>query len=135
MTKTECPNCGKMIYGQVDKCPDCGCDLKNLNQTTSNYPPNLPYTPKSSSGTRTLCIIIGIVTLCCGIYFMYKGFDVKNNYTNIDDYSLYENAYVGGDAYNYIINGTYFIGYMVLSIGFYLIGLILILFGGRKNKI
>ena len=134
MTKTECPRCGKIIYDQTDKCPDCGCPLPR--QESSIQAQNLPYVKptKSSNGLMIFCILLGIIVICFGIFFMYKGFDVKNNYTNLEDYSLYENAYVGGDAYNYIINGTYFIGYMVLSIGFYLIGLILILFGGRKRK-
>ena len=134
MTKTECPHCGKIIYEQTDTCPNCGCPLPR--QEASIQSQDLPYVKptKSSNGLTIFCILLGIVVICFGIFFMYKGFDVKNNYTNLDDYLLYENAYVGGDAYNYIINGTYFIGYMVLSIGFYLIGLILILFGGRSKK-
>lgn len=54
------------------------------------------------------CILSGM--------FFYKGFDVKTNYYNSENYgSLNKNAYVGGDAYNYIINGTYFTGYMVIG--------------------
>lgn len=54
-----------------------------------------------------------IVALCMGFYKMYA-------YTNFDsgDYpALSEgnvNSYVGGDAYNYIINGTYSIAFFVL---------------------
>lgn len=44
------------------------------------------------------------------------GYDVKNNYYNSEAFpSLNENAYVGGDAYNFIINGTYFAGYMAIG--------------------
>ena len=47
---------------------------------------------------------------------MYKGFDKKDNYYSSEySYSLNKNAYVGGDAYNYIINGTYFTGYSILA--------------------
>lgn len=34
------------------------------------------------------------------------------------------NAYVGGDAYNYIINGTYFTAYSVLGVGAFIIATI-----------
>ena len=47
-----------------------------------------------------LCIVLAILTL--------TGFDKKDNYYNPEGSLLSsENAYVGGDAYNYIINGTY----------------------------
>lgn len=57
----------------------------------------------------TLSIICGTcsgILLCLGFYKMYC-------YSNTD-YS-YVNAYVGGDCYNYIINGTYAIAYFVLA--------------------
>ncbi len=44
-------------------------------------------------------ILFGIMT--------YKGYDKITNYYNSDYSMLNKNAYVGGDAYNYIINGTY----------------------------
>ncbi len=45
------------------------------------------------------------------------------NYSSSDYYYDYDdnvNAYVGGDAYNYIINGTYFAGFMALTGTMYL---------------
>lgn len=56
-----------------------------------------------------LCLIIGII-------FIGVAFEKKINYSNGESYP-YEtaNAYVGGDAYNYIINANYFTGYMVLG--------------------
>lgn len=55
-----------------------------------------------------------LILLSC--VFFAKGFDVKDNYYSSENYpSLNVNAYVGGDAYNYIINGTYFAGYSVIG--------------------
>ena len=45
----------------------------------------------------------------------YKGYDKITNYYNSDYSMLNKNAYVGGDAYNYIINGTYAAAYFVLA--------------------
>ena len=48
--------------------------------------------------------------------------DVKDNYRNSDYSSTSHNAYVGGDAYNYIINSNYFTGYTVASVGLFVCG-------------
>lgn len=62
---------------------------------------------------KTLCMTFSVI----GLIFLGMGFYKKNNYTN-SEYSLVtENAYVGGDAYNYIINGTYFTAYAVIGTG------------------
>jgi len=58
-------------------------------------------------------IIIAVILLILSAVAYYKGYDCKTNYHNSEWKT--ENAYVGGDAYNYIINGTYFTGFMVLS--------------------
>ena len=62
-------------------------------------------------------IIIFIVTIILAILsIVLDGFDVKENYYYSSDYSLLnKHAYVGGDAYNYIINANYFTGYMVIG--------------------
>ena len=64
-----------------------------------------------------VCIILGIVFLLAGFY---KNFFYNNPYG--DDYSYNDdeaefNVYVGGDAYNYIINGTRFTAYAVMGTG------------------
>ena len=55
------------------------------------------------------CIILGIIFLSIGFYkvAVYENSEYSWD-TNV-------NAYVGGDAYNYIINGTHFTAYSVLS--------------------
>lgn len=66
---------------------------------------------------KLFALIIALIAtglLCRGLYF-------KNVYKNSDStYIENENAYVGGDAYNYIINGTYFSGFMALSGAMYI---------------
>lgn len=80
---------------------------------------NLPIENKMSGWCKTaiVSLICGIITLCCGFYkmFCYDAGEVVN-------------AYVGGDAYNYIINGTYATAYFVLTAMFVLasIGLVII---------
>ena len=64
-----------------------------------------------------LFTVTAVLLIATGI-FAYKAYDVKNNYYNSEDYwRLSENAYVGGDAYNYIINAGYFTGYSVWAAG------------------
>ena len=53
---------------------------------------------------------------------LYKGYDKMTNYYS-SEYSYHtKNAYVGGDAYNYIINGNYATGFFTLSMGFLIAG-------------
>lgn len=64
-----------------------------------------------------------LLWVCCAllistcIIMISKGFDAKNNYIKNENEPITKskNVYVGGDAYNYIINGTYFTGYMVVG--------------------
>ena len=67
---------------------------------------------KISTALLLFSCIFFIVGICC----VSQGFDKKDNYYN-SEYSISKNvnAYVGGDAYNYIINGTYFSGYFSLG--------------------
>ncbi len=75
---------------------------------------------------QKLRYFFGAIMLIAFFIFLFIGFDKINNYSNSDlFYSSNTNAYVGGDAYNYIINGTYFTGYMVLAIGFLISSVIL----------
>lgn len=60
--------------------------------------------------------VLMICFIMAGCFFVYDGFDKKDNYYSSDIYyTLSKNAYVGGDAYNYIINANYFTGYMILA--------------------
>ena len=72
-------------------------------------------------------IIVAIVLIILGSIFVYKGFDKKNNYYKSDYFGI--NTYVGGDAYNSIINGNYFTGYMTLGGNMYICATLLMCFG------
>lgn len=65
---------------------------------------------------------ITVVCLCLGVIFLGMGFHKKMKYEN----SRYNpvNAYVEGDAYNYVINSNYFAGYAVIGMGFLIISAI-----------
>ena len=71
---------------------------------------------------KTVLSLLSIVLIIIGFVCWSHGMDLKN--TRMSEYSR-KNVYVGGDAYNYIINGTYFTGYMVLSVGMWTIASIL----------
>ena len=69
---------------------------------------------------------IAIVLFVLATITLYAGYDKVTNYYNSDYEILNVNAYVGGDAYNYIINGNYATGYFVLTVGFMITGTLLI---------
>lgn len=70
-----------------------------------------------AKGLAIICIIFAIL----GVILIGNGFNKITSYSNPDsEYSFdteYINSYVGGDAYNYIINGTYFTAYAVMGTG------------------
>lgn len=66
-------------------------------------------------------IVIGVLLIGIGFY-KHLAYEHNNS-----EYSYYDdsvNAYVGSDAYNYIINGTYFTAYSVLGVGSFIIATI-----------
>ena len=66
--------------------------------------------------TGVILILLCVAWIVLGLLILKTGFEKKDNYYNPEGSSLSsENAYVGGDAYNYIINGTYFTGYVVMG--------------------
>lgn len=124
-----CMECGTVLMENEKECHNCGCPVerdKNNVPTFNTYEVNKNLEvktamnrQKASKITKILCIIF----ICIGIIFLSMGFYKKNSYSNPDsdsNYSYntkYTNSYVGGDAYNYIISGTYFTGYVVLGMG------------------
>lgn len=62
---------------------------------------------------KNIILILSVVVLVLGLVCIGLGFHKMLNYHN-SNYSTV-NVYVGGDAYNYIINGTYFSGYVSLG--------------------
>lgn len=78
--------------------------------------------------TSVIFIIIGVIMLgigFCKIWFYENPgsrYEFDSLYDDDDEESI--NAYVGGDAYNFIINGTYFTAFSVLGTGSILIAMI-----------
>lgn len=77
--------------------------------------------------------VISIIFFIAFAVMCYKGYDKMTNYDN-SDYS-YENAYVGGDAYNYIINGTHATAFFVLAAGFLISGILCVIGGYIANRL
>lgn len=76
-------------------------------------------------------------SLGCSLFTLYKGIDKMTNYRNSENYpSVNVNAYVGGDAYNYIINGTYATAFFVLTAMFVLaaIGLMILHYVSKERS-
>ncbi|WP_202973694.1 hypothetical protein [Metasolibacillus meyeri] len=64
-------------------------------------------------GFSIIGFIATVAFVSLGFYKMF----VYENYGDSDYLSSYsKNAYVGGDAYNYIINGTYTTAYFILAL-------------------
>ena len=70
-------------------------------------------------------IIIAIILFLLSISCIGMGFNKMLNYRNSNTsyYSKSVNAYVGGDAYNYIINGNYATAHFVLAVLFAILGI------------
>ena len=68
-------------------------------------------------GLSSISFIVSAIVLGLGLDKMF-------NYDSGEYYPYeYHNAYVGGDAYNYIINGNYATGFFVLATMFALMGI------------
>ena len=85
-----------------------GKKLEEETTTNSYYETTLKTSKVTVERAKFgIFIFIALVCFAVAIFLGCKAYDVKNNY-----YS-YENKYVNGDAYNFIINAGYFAGYLV----------------------
>lgn len=77
-----------------------------------------------------------IASLMCGAFTLLMGLNKLLRYESGESYP-YEavNAYVGGDAYNYIINGNYATAYFVLTMMFVLaaIGMMILHYMSKES--
>lgn len=142
-----CSNCGCKNEVGTCFCATCGTDLTskkttkqetnsneshnniieetdssnafNNNSTSSlNEKNNLEKAKNNYSSIANALEMICIIFILIGIFMIGLGFYKMMVYENYDSYVLESiNAYVGGDAYNIIINAIYFAGYSVLGIG------------------
>jgi hypothetical protein len=75
------------------------------------------------------------ISYCVSIVFIWIGFHKMFAYENSDDiFSDKVNAYVGGDAYNYIINSNYATAYFTLATLFVILGGFLMVMGYLASK-
>ena len=91
---------------------------------------------KASKFEFSVWSVMSIISFVVSGFMIYKGYDKFANYTNIEGYSsISVNAYVGGDAYNYIINSNYATGFYVLATLFTILGIgfLIIHFLNKKN--
>ena len=127
----KCTTCGNTISGNLDYFVSLKTNLK-LEKTLTDNNVTFPYNNKTDSfnidlirNIKNTLIVIALLFFIVSVIFSYKAYNVKNDYYNTEYSILNKNAYVGGDAYNYIINGTYFIGYAVIASSAFISGVIL----------
>lgn len=127
-----CNNCGFAIPEGSLVCPKCGHSVDAAIKPDTTCPPPSKKKKKSSVWKR-----LSIVSLVCAAFTLFKGIHKMTVYDS-GDYYPYDivNAYVGGDAYNYIINGTYATAFFVLTAMFVLaaIGLMVIHYVSARNN-
>ena len=136
MKLTICSECNKEIEKTALSCPSCGCLITNdehqeivhkKSDGISNDNNFSTFSTTNNNHSETL-ISLSAISFIVSFIFYYKGYDKLTNYSNPRSFSLEsQNAYVSGDAYNYIINGTYSTSFFVLGVGFSLIGLLLVI--------
>lgn len=141
-----CKRCGAQLPEGADTCPQCGQQMV-IPENTS-VPADQPTVCEerhnefvAASAARKLSVWcwLAIASLACGCFTLYKGIDKMMRYSDGERYP-YEpvNAYVGGDAYNYIINGNYATAFFVLTAMFVLtaVGLLIVhyLAEAKENK-
>ena len=109
----ECPFCAEIIEDSLTQCPFCKniqkisnkenlrTENKQITDKATFYEPSFPWKPVS-----ILSLILCILNIMIGFYKMF----IYENHSWSQ-----KNAYVGGDAFNYIINSNYAVGYFTLA--------------------
>lgn len=112
---------------------------ENIVDNVENKP-KTTQKPKRKNLLKIVLIIAAVILIVQGVSFVKQAFDYKDNYYQSENFpSLNKHVYVGGDAYNYIINANYFTGYIVLGGSLFICGAVLIsttllLNGKEKDK-
>ncbi|PHA58711.1 hypothetical protein COF07_10215 [Bacillus wiedmannii] len=91
----------------------------------------------NNSGEQKEWRIWGIIFYIHSAVLLFLGFDRLGGYQNSkkSNTDLNKYAYVGGDAYNYIINTNVLTGFFVLSASFFVAGTMLIATGSILRAI
>ncbi len=124
MALINCPECEREASNKAASCPYCGYPFSKVKiEPKEEIEPPRDFrtapvreaAPKTRRSGKTL-IFLSVAFFIIASWLLFQGIDKKDNYYSSERYSsLDENAYVVGDAYNYIINGTYFAGYCAIS--------------------
>ena len=104
-------------------------EMYKLDETENESPKeedNEDASDNQSSGKLGAIIFFILSAISLGIG-LYKLWAYENNYSQV-------NAYVGGDAYNYIINSNLATAYFTLAVLFTLIALGYLIIGAIKMK-
>lgn len=118
----KCLTCGKVIVGNLEYFVGENDSFTQPTEKDINSKSRID----GLRSMRTKVIILAVICIIVSGVFFDKGNNVKNEYYNSDYSTLNKNAYVNGDAYNFIINGTYFTGYSVIASAMLICGVILI---------
>ena len=140
-----CKNCGKMIPDGHAKCESCGWEVPHPAPEAARPVPAEEHVqpaaasapPQKITAKWSVWCWLAAASLCCSFFTLYMGLDKMFRYDSGDAYPHnYVNAYVGGDAYNYIINGTYATAFFVLTAMFVLaaIGLVVVHYVSQKEE-
>lgn len=124
----KCPMCGSEVEEANRFCGKCRHDFQQKSEerfkmTESFLKTSNPLNKKTVLLLSIFCsYVISIISICIGFNKMYC-------YSNGG-----ANAYVGGDAYNYIINAGYSVAWFVLAVLFVIVGFTLIyIYCNTKN--
>lgn len=122
----KCLTCGNVIVGNLEYFVDENSSFMQPTKQAEKKDINKKSHIDGLRSMRTKVIILAVIFIIVSGVFFGKGNNVKNEYYNSEYSTLNKNAYVVGDAYNYIINGTYFTGYSVIASAMLICGMILI---------
>lgn len=127
-----CAECGIQNPDEAQVCVQCDSPLEGGTLSRGEQAQSIETTREAALHThrlrklKTATSIIAAICYIVALVFFIKGYDVKHHYNNSDYSFLSKNAYVGGDAYNYIINGTYFTSYSTIASASLICGTILV---------
>lgn len=125
MKKCVNKDCGYETTEDITKCVHCDGEMVE-------YIPEEVSEPNTIADDHFLVIVLSylgsVISVGIGFYKMFA-YDAGESY-----YSKPVNAYVGGDAYNFIINSNYAVAFFVLAVGLVIVGSTFVLVDAIKKN-
>ncbi|QHI72691.1 hypothetical protein [Aminipila terrae] len=136
MALIKCPECGQEISANSVSCFYCGCKIGENDLDLVQEDDCSTDEKTVPKGTRSLEYNkIGKKSIIVGCIFWIIGFFKIFIYNGGEEYSSNSiNAYVGGDAYNLIINATYFAGLSVIGGTLIISGILVMIYAKLQEK-